>query len=425
MNAHGLNAHARLTTRDPISDPPRGARRLLAAAGPDLAAHTDRYGPLPALTNPPALIDMVAAAGLRGHGGAGFPTARKMTAAAAGHRPIVIANGAEGEPESSKDAILLTRAPHLVLDGLILVADAIGAHECHLYAPEPTLASVRRALSERRAAGAYGHRIQLTAAPDTFLSGEKSAVINAVAGRSALPSDKPVSMSHKGLRGRPTLVHNVETLAHAALIARYGPGWFRTVGTRDEPGTMLVTLTGTAVTGVVEVPFGTTLSDLLTRTGKTDPATVRSVLIGGYHGAWIPAGALRQAALSTAALRSLHATPGAGLIRALPLTHCGLRASADITTYLAAQNAGQCGPCRNGLPQLADAMAALAYGYAGDPSEIVWLAHLVDGRGACHHPDGTARFVRSALAVFAEDVALHLRGTCQVIHTPAGTRNTR
>ncbi|MFJ4654530.1 NADH-ubiquinone oxidoreductase-F iron-sulfur binding region domain-containing protein [Nocardia sp. NPDC088792] len=420
-----MSAPARRATHDTVSAPPGGTRRLLAATGPELDAHTACYGPLPALTDPQALIDMVAAAGLRGHGGAAFPTARKMTAAGAGRKPIVIANGAEGEPESSKDAVLLAHAPHLVLDGLMLAADAIGAHECHLYAPETALASVRRALSERHAAGLDGHRIQLTAAPETFLSGEKSAVVNGIAGRPALPSDKPVSMSHKGLHGRPTLVHNVETLAHIALIARYGPRWFRSVGTHDEPGTMLVTLTGTTRTGVVEVPFGTTLLDLLTRTGETDPATVRAVLIGGYHGTWIPAGALPRAALSTEALWPLRATPGAGLVRVLPLRECGLRASADITAYLAAQSAGQCGPCLNGLPQLADTLEALAYGRSGDPAEITRLAHLVDGRGACHHPDGTARFVRSALTVFADDVSLHLRGTCQVIHARAATGSMR
>jgi NADH:ubiquinone oxidoreductase subunit F (NADH-binding) len=423
MSVHsGRTAYAPTITRPA---PPAGAHRLLAATGPELAAHTACYGPLPTLTNPRALIDMLAAAGLRGHGGAGFPTARKMTAAAAGRRPIVIANGAEGEPESSKDAILLTRAPHLVLDGLTAAADAIGAHECHLYAPEPALESVRRALSERLAAGYDRHRIKLTAAPETFLSGEKSAVVNRIAGRPALPSDQLVSMAHAGLRGRPTLVHNVETLAHIALIARYGPRWFRTLGTADEPGTMLVTLAGTVVTGVVEVPFGTTLFNLITRAGHTDPATVRAVLIGGYHGTWIPGTALRQAALSTAALRPLHATPGAGFVRVLPLTDCGLRASADITAYLAAQSAGQCGPCRNGLPELADALTAMAYGHRGDPGEIARLAHLVDRRGSCHHPDGTARLVRSTLTIFADDLRLHLRGTCQAALAAARTRSPR
>jgi NADH:ubiquinone oxidoreductase subunit F (NADH-binding) len=402
-----------------------GTCRLSAATSPGLAAHTACYGPLPTPSNAHALIEMVAAAGLRGRGGAGFPTARKMAAVGAGRQPILIANGAEGEPDSSKDATLLTRAPHLVLDGLSAAADAIGARECHLYTTEPLLDSVHLAISERRAAGYDTRRIHLTAAPEAFLSGEKTAVINRIAGRPALPSNHVVSTSQSGLRGRPTLVHNVETLAHIALIARYGPHWFRAIGTDDEPGTMLVTLSGTTITGVVEAAVGAALLDLITHSGRTDPTDVRAVLIGGYHGTWIPASALPHAALSTEALRPLHATPGAGVIRVLSTAECGLRASADITAYLAEQSAGQCGPCRNGLPQLAAALDALSSGHRGDPGEVARLARLVDGRGACHHPDGTARFVRSALTVFADDLSLHLRGTCQAAFAAAGTRISR
>ncbi|MCU1645712.1 MAG: NADH:ubiquinone oxidoreductase, NADH-binding (51 kD) subunit [Nocardia sp.] len=396
--------------------PPRGVRRLLVAASPDLNAHLAAYGPLPA-GQAATLIDTVAAAGLRGRGGAAFPTARKLAAVAAGSRPIVIANGAEGEPESSKDAVLLTRAPHLVLDGLAAAADAVGARECHLYAPEPALVSVRRALAERRAAGYDRHRVELTTAAGHFLDGEKTAVINRIAGRAALPSDHMVSTSRAGLRGRPTLVHNIETLAHIALIARYGARWFREIGTADEPGSMLVTLSGA---GVLEVPLGMPLLDLIAYAGYTDPITVRAVLIGGYHGAWIPAGALRGTTLSAAALRPLHASPGAGIIRVLPTTECGLRVAAEITSYLADQSAGQCGPCRFGLPALATTLADLAAGRPTDVHEIARLAGLVDGRGACHHPDGTARFVRSTLAVFADDVRAHQHGTCRIAY--AATR---
>lgn len=185
---------------------------------------------------------------------------------------------------------------------------------------------------------------------------------------------------------------------------------------------MLVTLSGTTATGVVEVPLGIALPDLIARHGRTDPSTVRAVLIGGYHGTWIPAAALGRAALSAAALRPLHASPGAGVVRVLSWNECGLRASADIIAYLAAQSAGQCGPCRNGLPAIAAIFGALAQGQPVDPREIARLADLVDGRGACAHPDGTARLVRSALDVFAHDIASHLRGRCQITETTIGAR---
>ncbi|WP_225728947.1 MULTISPECIES: NADH-ubiquinone oxidoreductase-F iron-sulfur binding region domain-containing protein [unclassified Nocardia] len=405
----------------PRSAAPVGARRLLAAPDPSLAAHLACYGQQPPQRDSAALIAAVVAAGLRGRGGAGFPVARKLAAVAAGRRAIVIANGAEGEPDSHKDATLLTRAPHLVLDGLSAAAAAVGARECHLYAPAPLLEPVRRALDERTASGYDRTRVEITTAADGFLAGEKTAVINRLAGRAPIPSDQLISTSQAGLRGRPTLIQNVETLAHLALIARYGPRWYRGAGTGDEPGTMLVTLSGTAVTGVVEAEFGCSLTDLIENAGKTDLAGVRAVLIGGYHGSWIPRAALHRATLATATLRPLHASLGAGVVRVLSRTECGLRATADITAYLAAQSAGRCGPCRNGLPQLAARLTELAYGPAGDPSEIARLAGLVDGRGACHHPDGTARLVRSALTVFADDLAPHLRGAC---HASARTRET-
>ncbi|MFJ4653510.1 NADH-ubiquinone oxidoreductase-F iron-sulfur binding region domain-containing protein [Nocardia sp. NPDC088792] len=384
--------------------------RLLAADTPQLNAHMDCYGPLPAVT--PALIDAVAEAGLRGRGGAGFPMARKLAAVASGRKPIIVANGAEGEPESRKDAVLLTRAPHLVLDGLFAAAAAVGSRSCRLYAPAAVLESVRRALAERRAAGFDEPEVELTAAAETFLAGEKTAVLNRLAGRAAVPGDLLFSTSKSGLEGRPTLVQNVETLAHLGLIARFGPHWFRTAGTDDEPGTMLITLTGTAREGVFEVPAGIALPEVICGLGGTEPTGLRAVLIGGRHGTWVSGGALAHTTLSEAGLRHVHASPGAGVLRVLPRGQCGLYLTAAITGYLAEQSTRQCGPCRNGLPRLAAGFADLVHG-DGNAGELEHVAELVEGRGACHHPDGTARLVRSALTVFASDIQLHRRGTCE------------
>jgi len=393
--------------------PPAGTSRLFAAGGPSLTQHVARFGPLPALTHAIELIGVLDEAGLRGRGGAGFPTGRKL-AAITGRRPVVIANGADGEPASDKDAVLLQRAPHLILDGLAAVAAALGSRETHLYAGALALPAIRHALQERRDAGWGGPTVHLSEAPETFIAGEESAVINRIAGRAAVPVDRIVRITDSGLRGRPTLVQNVETLAHVALIARYGARWFRSIGTPAEPGTMLVTLSGTAAPGILEVPLGIPLGDLLRDHAAPD---VRALLLGGFHGAWIPGALTAQACLSRESLSPLGATPGAGVVHVLGAAECGLRRSADIATYLAQQSAGQCGPCLNGLPALADTLTQLAYRRPQPNAvrEATRLVALVDGRGACKHPDGTARFIRSALHTFTNDLALHLRGRCEAV----------
>lgn len=401
---------------------PTAVPRLLTTTSPDLATHTARHGALPSLDGR-RLVAMLEASGLAGRGGAGFPTWRKLAdvAATATRRTVVVANGAEGEPGSSKDAVLLADAPHLVLDGLALAGAALGAHELHLYAGAHALGAVRTALAERP-----GLRVTLTEAPDTFVSGEESAVVRALAGGPAVPLDRTTRITQRGLRGRPTLVQNVETLAHLALAARHGADWFRSVGPVDDPGTRLVTLSGDVTTaGVLEVASGTNLAALLADAG-TDPSRVRAVLVGGYHGAWVPGTALGRTDLSVSSLRSFGASPGAGVVHVLGVHRCGLTAAAEIATWLGAQSARQCGPCVNGLPTMAATLTRLARRERTPAlvDEVHRLAAVVTGRGSCRHPDGTARFVRSSLAVFDDDVRAHLHGRCTV-GAPAVARRAR
>ncbi|MCW2856864.1 MAG: NADH-quinone oxidoreductase subunit 1 [Marmoricola sp.] len=390
---------------------------LLSAAVDTYAAHQALLGPLPGL-HAEDLRRRIADSGLTGRGGAGFPAARKLAAVAERGGGVVVANGAEGEPASSKDRTLLMAAPHLVLDGLALAARAVGAKSAYLYAPDDVLAaSIEPALKQRR------DRIKVIplASADTFISGQETAVVAAIHGLRAVPMQTPPPMYVKGVRGKPTLVQNVETLAQIALIARYGAGWFRDHGTADEPGSRLLTISGSVqAPDVYEVPGGTTLGDALSWAGGASEP-LQAVLVGGYHGRWIPwTSATTGLALSKAALAPYDAGPGAGVIIALPQRRCGLEAAASIATYLAGQNAGQCGPCRNGLPTIADHLNDLARGRNAVKAhnEALRLIGSVDGRGACHHPGGSARMVRSALGTFRQEVELHVKGKCTGQHGP-------
>jgi NADH:ubiquinone oxidoreductase subunit F (NADH-binding) len=388
-----------------------------AGPGADLVAHLRRHG-RPRFRGA-TLIEHAQAAGLTGRGGAAFPVARKLSAvAAAGGSTVVVANGAEGEPASSKDAALLWFAPHLVLDGLQLAADAVGARAAYLYmhaesdtSGGPDLPSrLRAALAQREQAGTDRVPVQLIGAPPRFLAGEETALVARINGGPARPADKQYRPFQRGVGSRPTLVQNVETLAHLALIARYGATWFRSVGTHAEPGSMLCTVRESdGQVQVVEAALGTPLSWLL-RLGDD----VQAVLVGGYHGGWLSLTDARRLALCNAELRRAGTMIGAGVLVELPAAYCGLADTASVARSLALESAGQCGPCFNGLPAIAAAMAELAQ---PQPASLAlanlqrW-AGIVTGRGACHHPDGTARFVASALTVFAAEIAEHARGRC-------------
>jgi NADH:ubiquinone oxidoreductase subunit F (NADH-binding) len=399
--------------------PPAGTRRLLLAEDTSLAVHLERYGPLPSRVD---LVRLLEQAGLTGHGGAGFPAATKLRGAASRRAGVVVANGAAGEPARAQDRALLQHAPHLVLDGLLLAARATGARSTYVATPSPQTAEVLReqlALREQLSVRRGRLRTEVVVVEDRFISGEESALVNAVEGRPGIPRDRAVPVFERGVRRQPTLVHNVETLAHLALIARFGPAWFRSVGTPEHPGTFLATVSGdVAAPGVHEVEHGAPLPQLIDAAGGPT-AGVQAVLVGGFHGAWVPGASVSSTRMSTSSLAPHGASVGAGVVLVLGYDRCGLRESAGSASYLAGQSAGQCGPCVFGLPRLAQSLARLGHP-DGDPAvvdEVVRMTALVRGRGACTHPDGTARFAISTLRAFAEDVEEHGRGRCRA--TPA------
>jgi NADH:ubiquinone oxidoreductase subunit F (NADH-binding) len=399
--------------------PATGRYRLLGQP-PDLAGHVASVGPVPLPTAHygkwrEALRAELEASGLAGRGGASFPSAIKLSVAQAGGAgSIIVVNGMEGEPASDKDKLLLIRSPHLVLDGAQLMAAACAARSVMVCVPsgrDQVAAAVATAMAERAGTAFSPVPEQLVRPPDRFIAGEESALARWIETGESLPSFRPDKGTALRIGRRAALVHNVETLAHAAMIARTGPSAFRAHGVPEDPGTSLITISGAVENpGVVEVDRGTPLLDIASRATPIGPP--QALLVGGYGGTWVsPAHfATPYASLS---LRTIGATAGVGVVVVLGPDACGIMESARIAHYLAGQSAGQCGPCVYGLPAIADDVTRLAYGRA-DATLMTRLTRRLDqvaGRGACRHPDGAVGVVRSALNVFAGDVNAHLHGT--------------
>ena len=375
--------------------------------GPSLAAHRERHGPVPQV-DLATLLALVDHTGVRGRGGAAFPFATKLATAARRRRPVVVVNLAEGEPASAKDSALALSSPHLVLDGAIATARALGTRAVHLVVPgeRPEVG-----LAMGQAVGEREERIRITlhTADDRFVAGQARAVLELMSGRPNLPVTAWSPESVSGHAGRPTLLSNAETWAQVGLLVLGGAAAYRRLGTPVEPGTTLLTLTRPgSVPEVHEVAFGTPWSEVLKPLADRD-----EVLVGGFHGTWTRWETLAQLRVSPAGMIAAGTPLGAGVVLVLDPATCPLAFTSAVVDYLAGQSAGRCGPCVNGLPALAGELRAATRG-TGSPERIEQLTQLVARRGACAHPDGTVRLVHSALTVLEDEVADHLRGRCRV-----------
>ncbi|MFF2205053.1 NADH-ubiquinone oxidoreductase-F iron-sulfur binding region domain-containing protein [Streptomyces sp. NPDC058145] len=381
--------------------------RYLAAGG---------YTPLP---DPGRLLDRIAAAGLRGRGGAGFPAAVKLAAVRdTPGTPVVVANGEEGEPGSVKDRWLLRHRPHTVLDGIRLAAAMTGAARACVYlADAPAERAVRRALAERPAEP----RVDVVRTEHTYVAGEESAVVRRIDGGPALPTAKPPRPFESGVGGAPTLVANVETLARIALVHACPEAADAVAGSH------LVTLAGTGraepgkdaagATALAEVPAGTHLKVLADLCGHGGADSVlMGGLFGGLHGAGWTDLPLDHDRLSAAG-----GALGCGALYFLHPEDCPVAVATEAAAYLAAQSARQCGVCVSGTGALATALTAVARGEAADDTtgKLHRWSRELPGRGACGLLDAAARIVATLLAHFPDRVAAHRGSACPACANPA------
>lgn len=393
-----------------------GARLMPDAGGrEDLAAYLARGG-YAQVENAERFLDAIDESGLRGRGGAAFPTAIKIRTVRAGRDvPVVVANGEEGEPASVKDRWLLRTRPHLVLDGLRLAALAVGTSDVVVYVSDRVaVESVEQAIAELAGHPAWTVTVRVVVVDPTYVAGEETAAVQAINGGPALPMDKPPRPFEAGVEARPTLISNVETLANLPLILSLGSAGYREVGTPASPGTFLLTLSGVEQPGLYEVPFGLTLAELLQWVG-VDASGVVGALMGGYFSGVVNEQIL-QTPLDYDSLRDIGSGLGCGAIAVLGPETCPVDVSAAVMTYFARENAGQCGSCFNGTSAMSGVLQALRDHEAGE-SDVQrltdWSINL-RGRGACGTLDGATNVAASLLAKFPVAVDAHLAGHCEI-----------
>lgn len=396
--------------------------RLLRAVG--ARESLDTYcaqGGYADVTDVDQLLAQVGESGLRGRGGAAFPTAIKIRTVSQGAAvPVVVANGEEGEPTSIKDRWLLRHRPHLVLDGLRLAALLVGTDNVHVYLSDPAGAeSIRQALAELAADEAWTLEVKVTCVEAAYVAGEESAAVRAINGGPALPTDKPPRPFEVGVDGRPTLISNVETLSNLPLIHTEGAAEFRALGTAGCPGTFLMTLGGSVTArGLYEIPFGVTMRDVLGWLGE-DSARATGFLVGGYF-AGVFGAELLDVPLDYDAFKGAGTGLGCGAMVVLDPSTCPVAVSQAVMAYFARENAGQCGSCFNGTAAMSAVLGALRDQRA-ESSDVerlrAWSTNL-RGRGACGTLDGATNIAASLLARFPGAVQAHLDGSCTACTGP-------
>jgi len=355
----------------------------------------------------PWLLQVASSAGLKGCGGAHFPAARKWQSALEHAGPVtLVVNAAESEWLSAKDVALLWVHPHLVLDGAAVLAETVGAARIIVWLHESASLTRRSVVAACRERSAKGHQeppVDIVAAPAAYLSGESTAIRSAVRGGPALPR---FHVTRSSRADAEILVHNVETLARLAILAG-SPS-----GSAPDGSRLLTVLTATRERRVVDVPTAMCLSDAVEMAVGCLPRPTSAVLLGGYGGSWARWSDVAGVPVAEEVMREEGHPLGPGIVAPLWHEGCGIGVTSAIADYLARSSAGQCGPCLFGLAAIAESLKRLTSGPAR-PAELDLLRRdldVVPGRGACHHPDGAARLVRTALEVFADDVALHASG---------------
>ena len=383
--------------------------------------------------SPDQLITLVSEAGLRGRGGAGFPTGKKwqLTRQAPEQPRYLIMNGGEDEPGSKKDRVLLENLPHLVIEGAILGAYAVGAAKAYFYINanyELAIKSINDALSEAKTAAYWGENIlgsafsldiDVVAAPHNYVAGEDTAVLEVIEGRKAWPRQKPPFPVTVGLYGKPTAVNNVETLANVAPIVLNGAAWYRNFGTVESAGTMIFSLDDDVTRpGVYELPFGTPLRYLIEECGggTKNGKKIKAIMPAAPSSAYLPPEKI-DTPLDHNSMRDAGSGLGCGVVRLVAEGTCIVEEVLKISEFFTAESCGQCPACRMETNTLTSLLKKVQAGQGGPPilDQFSKVLAFNKGKGFCNLIAMPGPPIESALKLFPADFEAHLStGKCPV-----------
>lgn len=382
---------------------------------------------------PEEVVKVISDAGLRGRGGAGFPTGKKwqFTREAQDSPRYLVMNGGEDEPGSKKDRVLLENLPHLVLEGTILSAYAIGANKAYLYINaryDVATKSITDALTEAKAEGFWGEKIlgsdysldiEIFPAPHNYVAGEDTAVLEVIEGRKPQPRQKPPFPVTVGLFGKPTSVNNVETLANVAPIMLKGAAWYRKFGTADSPGTMIFSLNDDVKNpGVYELPFGTPMRYLIEECGGGPKSAkpIKAIMPAAPSSAFLPPEKI-DTPLDHNSMRDAGSGLGCGVVKLISEGTCIVEEVLRIADFFTAESCGQCPACRMETNTLSMMMKKVQAGQGGQPilEQFGKILAFNRGKGFCNLIAMPGPPIESALKLFPGDFESHLStGKCPV-----------
>lgn len=379
-------------------------------------------------SRPQDIVEEIKRSGLRGRGGAGFPTGVKWDKVL-NHRVkerYFVCNAGEHEPGTFKDRHLLKYAPHQLIEGCLIASYTVGAKASFLYVNHEyheEQENLHKALAQAREKGYVGKNVlgsgrdidlEVFSGQGSYVAGEETAMLESMQGRPAMPRQKPPFYpTDFGLYGKPTLVNNVETLCNIPLILRKGAGWFNEVGTEKCPGTMLFSLSGAvARPGIYELPLGTPLRDLVERCGGGVPngRKVKAVFPGGPAFPMVTADQL-DLAMDFDSLKKAGTGLGSAGVIVVDDATCMVAKTLHFSNFFKGESCGQCPSCRMGTINLASLMTKIETGEGTqkDLETLLQIAGFVKGTGYCTLVTGAAVLVQSALKLFQGEFEAHIR----------------